>query len=315
MNHYQRPGLKALIDVAGLKKVLHVSDLVFGISPRINAAGRIEHAHNAVKLLLCETDEEATLCAKALQINNTTRKEIDKSITDEALALIRAEQHTPKFATVLCKPHWHKGVIGIVASRCIEHFYKPTIIFTENKEYYTGSARSVDGFDLYKAIEKCDELIAQWGGHTHAAGLSVKKELFEDFKNKFEEVVKQDILPHQLYAKVNVDAVIQLSQINLKFYNIIQQMEPFGPGNRQPIFESRAVFNHNSPRILKEQHLKLSITQDKKNCFDAIGFGLGYLHPLVASGDPFDICYQISLNEYMGNISIQLLIKDIKAVQ
>ncbi len=308
LNSKPLPGLKALLNVAGFKDELDITNIVFGIGPRINAAGRIGHAKSAVELLIAKDEKQAEQMAKALNLNNTERKEYDESITQEALQQIE-ECTAPKAANVLYNPKWHKGIIGIVASRCIEKHYKPTIILTESNGSATGSARSVDGFDVYEAISACSHLLEKYGGHRYAAGLSLPLENIELFQRTFEDVVAKSITDEQLTPKVNVDAEIELSDITYKLYNILKQMGPFGPQNMQPVFVTHGVRIKNKPRVLKNLHLKITVEKEG-SCLDAIGFNLGSFSESL--DQPFSIAYTIEENNYMGNRSLQLMLKDIK---
>ncbi len=316
VNENPRKGLKSLIQFSGLKKELTVSDVVFMLGPRINAAGRMDDARNAVKLLISETHELAEANAEFLNQKNTERKQVDKDITEEALAMI---QNNPglqkKKITVLSQPHWHKGVIGIVASRLIETYYRPTIVFTESNGIMTGSARSVKGFNIHDAIKECSELLEQFGGHMFAAGLSLKKENFEAFQKRFEEVVNTTIAEESLTPEVNIDAELNFTDINEKFFSIISQFAPFGPGNMKPVFISRAVRDRGYSRVVGEDHLKLELTQDEGRCCKGIAFGMGALaEKIFHSGTEkrFDICYTLEDNEWQGIRKIELNVRDIK---
>ncbi len=314
LNESPRPGMKSLIDISGVSKELTINNIVFGIGPRINAAGRIAHAKHAVHLLIAKDQDEADLLAEKINEKNKVRKDFDLNITDEAIRMIQEEVALDSKSTVLFKNDWHKGVIGIVASRCIEKFYRPTIILTENNGMATGSARSVDGFDVYEAIAKCSDLLEQFGGHTYAAGLTMKLENIKAFQERFEQVVSCDIRQEDLIPKLDVDLKIELSQINQKFYNILKQLAPFGPGNMDPVFISENVRDDGSAKLLKDQHLKLRISQDGFNTIEAIGFNMVEPFKRVSKGEPFNICYHIYENEFNGKKSLQLFIKDIKFV-
>jgi single-stranded-DNA-specific exonuclease len=313
INKNPRPGVKALIEVAGFKKALDVTNIVFGLGPRINAAGRIAHASSAVNLLICETALEAEEHAKGINEKNSTRKDFDHIITQEALLMIEENLAAKNFkSTVLFKNDWHKGVIGIVASRCIEKYYRPTIILTESNNYATGSARSVYGFDVYEAISKCSDLLEHFGGHMYAAGLTMKVENVPAFRERFELAVSSAIKEEQLMPRIEVDMKINLDQISEKFLNLIDQMGPFGPENMQPVFVSEFVMDDGRSRVLKEQHLKLSIKQEDSRSIDAIGFGMGHFYENISKGKPFHLCYNISANDFNGVKSLQLSIRDIK---
>lgn len=314
LNNAPRPGMKALIDISGISKELTINSIVFGLAPRINAAGRIAHAKHAVQLLIARDKDEADFLAEKINEKNKVRKDYDLNITDEAIRMIEEEISSDSKSTVLFKNGWHKGVIGIVASRCIEKYYRPTIILTENNGMATGSARSVDGFDVYEAIAKCSDLLEQFGGHTYAAGLTMKLENIKAFQERFEQVVSCDIREEDLIPKLDVDLKIELSQINQKFYNILKQLAPFGPGNMDPVFLSENVRDDGSARLLKDQHLKLRVSQDGFNAIDAIGFNMAEPFYRISKGEPFNICYHIYENEFNGKKSLQLFIKDIKFV-
>jgi single-stranded-DNA-specific exonuclease len=313
LNTHPRPGLQALIQIAGFEKKLSISNVVFGLGPRINAAGRIAHAHAAVHLLLAHSKEEAELHAKEINLNNRDRQGFDTNITREALNMIEMDELMKEAkTTVLYKNDWHKGVIGIVASRCIEKYHRPTIILTESHSKAAGSARSVPGFDVYDAIEECKDLLEQFGGHMYAAGLTLKLENIQAFRQKFEEVVARKITEDQLIPLIEVDLELKLKQINFKFYNVIKQMEPFGPENMQPIFVSEQVCARDNVKVLKDQHLKLYVYQDDSQVFEAIGFGMAVFYSKIKPFKPFRLCYQIVENNFRDNRSLQLLIKDIK---
>jgi single-stranded-DNA-specific exonuclease len=306
------PGFKALIDISGFKNTLDISNVVFGIGPRINAAGRIGHAKSAVELLVSENEDQASELAKKLNHNNIERREFDESVTLEALAQI--DDYDPertRKSNVLYNAQWHKGIVGIVASRCIEKHYKPTIILTESNGVATGSARSVIGFDIHEAISSCSELLNQYGGHKYAAGLTLPIENVSAFQKKFEEVVANTISNDQLIPKINIDAELAFSDINLGFYNIIKQMGPFGPQNMQPLFVTHNVILKNKARILKDLHLKLLVEQKNEHVtLDVIGFNLAEFANNL--DNPFSIAYTIEENNYRGNKTLQLMLKDIK---
>ncbi|MDW7695376.1 single-stranded-DNA-specific exonuclease RecJ [Flammeovirgaceae bacterium SG7u.111] len=313
LNEEPRTGLKALIVTTAREGTIDVNSMVFGLGPRINAAGRIAHANQAVKLLLSEDEEEAQDIAKQVNNNNTLRKTFDESITGEALALI--EEHVAPDATssVLYKSDWHKGIVGIVASRCIEKYYRPTIILTESNGKATGSARSVDGFDLYEAISECSEFLEQYGGHKHAAGMTLQIENIKGFAEKFEEVVSSRITPEQLVPKINIDLQIDLDQINYNFYKVMRQMAPFGPANMHPVFVSEVVCSEGHWKLLKEKHLKLSVRQEGTDrYFNAIGFSMEEFYDQIEPEVPFLICYNIEENIFRGEKSLQLHLKDLK---
>ncbi|WP_266368537.1 single-stranded-DNA-specific exonuclease RecJ [Tellurirhabdus rosea] len=314
LNASPRPGLKALIQIASLRDELDIMNVVFGIGPRINAAGRIKHAKAAVQLLLSETEEEATGHAFEINEHNNSRRQYDSSITEEALAMIQADEWLRNAkSTVLFNNGWHKGVIGIVASRCIEKFHRPTIILTESHNKAAGSARSVPGFDVYEAIEECADLLEQFGGHTFAAGLTLKIENVPLFRQRFEEVVQRRIREEQLIPQVEIDLPIDLSAVDMKFHKILKQMAPFGPENMSPVFCTDEVYLYSGPFTMKEKHLKFQIQHHSSpQIFTCIGFNMAHYALELRRGEPFSICYQIELNHYNGQTSLQLYLKDIK---
>ena len=306
-----RPGLAALIEVGNLQKPLTVSRTVFGIAPRINAAGRIAHAHGAVDLLLSGDNEEAMYLAGEVNSKNEIRKETELEIVNEAIEMIDA-QTTVKNTTVLYKEDWHKGVIGIVASKCIEHFHRPSIILTQSNGKATGSARSVKGFDIHEAIGACSELLEQFGGHKYAAGLTMKLENVVPFQKMFEQVVSNTILEEQLVPTVTIDEEIDLSIISASYLSIIDQMEPFGPGNLKPVFVTRNL-KASKTKLLKELHLKVSVYNEEDGVvIDAIGFNMPDYYEQFSADPYFDLAYTIEENNFRGRSSIQLHIKDIK---
>jgi len=314
LNSNPRPGLKALIDVAGLRGKVSLSGIVFGIGPRINAAGRMAHAGMSVELLISDSYREAEQIALKINANNEERRSYDSDITKQAIKMIEGdEKMKDSKSTVLFKNDWHKGVIGIVASRCIDRYYRPTIILTESNNMATGSARSVDGFDVYNAIEQCSDLLDQYGGHMYAAGLTLDISKVKEFKKRFARIVDEKITEEQLIPRIDVDMVITLDQINYKIYNILRQMAPFGPSNMQPIFVSENLFVTSRPRILKGEHLKFFVRQEGiDETREAIGFGLAQYFELIDSGMRFKMAYAIEENDFMGHQSLQCYVKDIK---
>jgi single-stranded-DNA-specific exonuclease len=306
-------GLKALVQVAGFSADLDIMNVVFGLGPRINAAGRIKHAREAVRLLLCDDDEEAATFAFEINKHNQERRTFDSSITEQALAMIQQDEWlTQANSTVLYKEDWHKGVVGIVASRCIEHYHRPTIILTHSNGKATGSARSVPGFDVYEAIEECAELLEQFGGHTFAAGLTLPVDNVKAFQLKFEEIVSGRILPEQLIPRVEIDLELELKAITWKFYNTLRRMGPFGPGNMLPVFVSHNVQVAGKPTIMKDKHLKFEAYQADSPAFTVLAFNMAHLYPDLMTGKPFSICYQLEENNFRGNKSLQLGLKDVK---
>ncbi|MHC2990840.1 recombinase RecJ [Pontibacter sp. HJ8] len=311
-----RPGLAALQDLAGITTEMDITSIVFGFAPRINAAGRMGDAKRSVSMLLAQTKEEAFRMADIINESNKERRDKDSNITKEALQMIAEDDFLKNASsTVLYKENWHKGVIGIVASRCIEKYYRPTIILTQSNGKASGSARSVHGFNVHNAIESCSDLLDQFGGHMYAAGLTLPVENVPAFRQRFEEIVASTITADQKIPQIEIDAKIKLNQISRNFYNIIRQMEPFGPGNMRPSFVSECVYDTGSVRVVGDTHLKLRLTQDGYYDIDAIGFGLGDYYMPITKGIPFDVCYTIEENVYRGNITLQLRIKDIRMIK
>ena len=312
LNHNPVTGLRHLKEIAGVQKLMDITDVVFILGPRINAAGRIDDAKHAVKLLIA-VDIDYGSEAKALQLNryNAERKDLDRSITAHALEIIGADETLiNRKSTVLFNAGWHKGVIGIVASRLTDTYYRPTIVLTESDGKVTGSARSVKNFDLYEAIYECKDLLIQFGGHKFAAGMTMQPENVEAFALKFEEVVTGRITPDQLIPELEIDAEIELDDITPKFYSIIMQMAPFGPENMKPVFVTRGVTDNGWSKIVKEDHVKFSVKKNKSAAIDGIGFGLAPKFELIKTS-PFDIAYQIDENDWQGNVRLQLLVKDV----
>jgi single-stranded-DNA-specific exonuclease len=313
LNTSPRTGVKALIEIAGITGVIDITNVVFGLSPRINAAGRIKHAKEAVKLLLSEAEEEARDFALEINKHNIDRRTFDSNITLEALSMIENDAWFEQAkSTVLYKEDWHKGVIGIVASRCIEHYHRPTIILTKSQGKATGSARSIPGFDVYEAIEACADLLEQYGGHTFAAGLTMPVENVQAFRVRFNDIVGSRMAPEQMNPVIHVDMALELGEINAKFYNILRQMGPFGPGNMIPLFESRNVSLSGNPVIMKEKHLKFDVKQNGSQPFTAIGFGMSQFYPDLVNGRPFSICYHLEENNFRDKKTLQLFLKDLK---
>jgi len=302
-------GVKALMMQALKLKEIKMSDIIFGIAPRINAAGRIDQAKKAVELLIEQDYIKANLFVKAIEKDNETRKKLEKKITMEASTIVDKN----KKSIVVYSNKWHKGVVGIVASRIVENFYKPTIVLVEQDGLLVGSARSVNKFDIYQAINKCSFLLEKFGGHKYAAGLSLKKENINLFINAFEDTVCEMIQPHHLQPSLYVDMQIKPNNINQKLYRIIQQFAPFGPTNMNPIFMSKNVVDSGNARKVgqDQKHLKLDIVAEDKS-ISAIGFNFGSKHDKVNNGNEIDICYCVDENVWNGNRQLQLLIKDIK---
>lgn len=316
LNESPRPGIQAIVDVSGLKKAIDVNTIVFTIGPRINAAGRIDHAFAAVELLLATNKTDAANFAENINDHNLVRREFDETITGEALGMIQSNANADTAcSTVLYKEDWHKGVIGIVASRCIEQYHRPTIILTQSNGKVAGSARSVPDYDLYEAIDKCSDLLIQFGGHKYAAGLTMEEKNIEAFRIKFEEVVAGSIRKEQLIPMISIDLDLPLHQIDSRFFNIVRQMGPFGPQNMQPIFVSRNVVDDGTSRILKDKHLKLNIRQQDSVTYPAIGWNMHSFYDRIKNKEPFDICYSLEENEFNGKKTIQLMIRDIQFIK
>lgn len=306
-------GLKALMDISGKPKDYTLTDVVFSLAPRINAAGRMDHANQAVKMLLCTEDNLALEQSLFINLQNTERKTSDQSITAEALALIEdCEILQHKKTTVVYHESWNKGVIGIVASRLTEKYYRPTVVLTKSNGLLTGSARSVAGFDLYEALLACQDLMIQFGGHKFAAGLTMKPEHIESFTERFEAVVAGSITDELLCPEIKIDNEISFTQIDGKFQRIIAQMAPFGPHNMAPVFVSQGVVLIGKPYIVGEKHLKLSLKQQNSTIFESIGFGLAAYGNLLEPNIPFSVCYTIEENVWRDQKRIQLNIKAIK---
>jgi single-stranded-DNA-specific exonuclease len=312
INTSPRVGIKALI--SGVKKAkLDITDVVFIIAPRINAAGRIKHGKHAVELL-CETDlNTASAFAKEIERYNADRKILDKEITLQALKQIEQNQEDGRTTTVVYQQDWHKGVIGIVASRLIETYYRPTIVFTKSGDKLAASARSVKDFDIYEALEACSEHLEQFGGHMYAAGMTIKEENFATFKQAFEQTVQNTIDPALLTPEVLVDCELDLESISPKFFRILKQFEPFGPENMAPVFMAKGVCDTGYAKTMGEDaaHLRLFACQGQAS-YPAVGFGFGKAKDRVASREPFDLVYCIEENQWNGTVSLQLKIKDIR---
>ncbi|WCT11718.1 single-stranded-DNA-specific exonuclease RecJ [Mucilaginibacter jinjuensis] len=306
-------GVKVLMEVAGRKEKVNISDVVFLIGPRINAAGRIDDAKHAVALLIADSIEDAREKGALINIQNTERKGHDLSITDEALSIIKQDEVLiNRKSTVVFNETWHKGVIGIVASRLTEKYYRPTVVLTRSNGHVAGSARSVVGFDLYEALSGCSDLLTQYGGHKYAAGLTMPPENVPAFMDRFEEVVGMTITPEQLIQEIKIDAEIKLDQIDSKFFRVLNQYGPFGPENMTPVFLSRGVSLHGQPSVVGADHLKMCVMQQGSAIFDCIAFGqAGWLMDLKR-GLPFDICYCIEEHVWRDKRSIQLNIKGIR---
>lgn len=312
INERPRNGIKALLHQVK-KTELTITDVVFIIAPRINAAGRIKHGNAAVELLIESNYEDALSYAQEIESFNVNRRELDTKITEEALYQIRKNKEEDRFTTVVYDKNWHKGVIGIVASRLTETYYRPTLVFTKSGDKLAASARSVKGFDVYNALQACEEHLIQFGGHKYAAGLTLKPENYEAFKSKFEAVVKTSIEPELLEPEITIDTELEFTEITPKFFRILKQLAPFGPQNMKPVFVSRNVRDNGYGKQVgsDKSHLKLSLFQgDNTQTINAIGFGLGNKIDDIHNG--FDVVYTIDENEWNGYKSLQLVLKDLK---
>ena len=314
INSNPRPGIKALIQQVK-KKVLTITDVVFIVAPRINAAGRIKHGNEAVALLTEYDLEQAEQFAAEIEQHNSDRKEIDKQITKEALLQIEENNEQTRFSTVVYQENWHKGVIGIVASRLVENYYRPTIVFTKSGEKLAASARSVKGFDIYNALEACAEHLDQFGGHMYAAGMTLSEENYENFKNAFENEVSKTIHPDVLTPEILYDAEIELSEINPKLIRVLKQFEPFGPENMTPLFLAKGLKDSGFAKTLgaEDEHLKTYVKQGHSDSFGAIGFGLGKKLDEVIHKKKFDAIFSLEENEWKDTVTLQLQFRDIQA--
>ena len=313
INSNPRPGIKALVHQIK-KKVLDITDVVFIIAPRINAAGRIKHGNHAVELLTEFDFEQAQQFASEIEAYNSERKDLDKLITKEALKQIEENNEKERFTSVVFQEDWHKGVIGIVASRLIETHYRPTLVFTKSGDKYAASARSVKGFDVYNALEACSEHLEQFGGHMYAAGMTLKEENYLLFKEAFEREVEKTIHPDMLVPEISIDAEIDFCDITPKLIRILKQFEPFGPKNMTPTFLTKDVKDtgYGKPMGQDEEHLRLFLKQNGSEGIAAIGFGLGDKFDLTTNQKPFQVAYNIDENEWNGKTSVQLRLKSIK---
>ncbi len=310
-------GLKGIIDICGLTgKEITISDIVFKIGPRINASGRMMNGKEAVDLLLAKDVESAREKSENINQYNDERRELDKKITDEANAIIdEFANMEDRKAIIVYNPGWHKGVIGIVASRLTEKYYRPAVVLTKSSELITGSARSVTGFDIYKAIENCRDLLENFGGHTYAAGLSLKEENLDEFTERFLKLAADEIIPEQMIPQIDIDAVLDLKDINTKFMSELKKMNPFGPDNQKPVFCSLNVKDYGTSKLVGKEleHIKLELIDDKSNTpIHGIAFGMHQHSPHIKGMKPFNICYTIEENTYNGNTTLQLMVKDIK---
>lgn len=330
INTNPRSGICSILKSAGVFKTedknsewyftkeITVNDLVFSLGPRINAAGRIEDATNSVRLLISTNPEYADKLGAQIDELNSTRRNLDSNITREAIEQIETNlSNRTKKAIVVFNPDWHKGVIGIVASRLIERFYKPTIVFTKSMDLITGSARSIKGFDIYDAIDNSSEILEHFGGHTYAAGLALQPDKLEEFKKAFEKYASEKLDDEMMIPEIEIDEELDVSDVTAKFFNILKQFAPFGPGNMSPVFQSNNVIDTGYAKIVgknDQKHLKFSVVQTTKRGapIPAIGFNLGHLHGKIKQGNPFSICYHIDENTWQGKTTLQLRVKDIK---
>lgn len=318
LNTHPSKGLQSIIRLSGLENhKITIDDIVFKIGPRINAAGRMESGRTAVHLLVSRNDEEAKHIGAEINTHNNERKYIDKEITREAIESVkRSKDYLDKKSTVVFDPQWHKGVVGIVASRLVEAFYRPTIVLTESNGFITGSARSIAGFDLYEAIESCSKFLENFGGHMYAAGLTMKKENLGPFAEKFEKVVAAKIDENIMTPVVTIDSYLDFKQITPKFFSILKRFQPFGPGNLSPVFITENVYDNGNGRLVGSEngHMKLELIQEDEpyRHLSAIAFNKAEHFEHLHAGNPVDICYSIAENYYRGIANIQLRVNDIK---
>lgn len=312
VNENPSPGLKALMELAKQTGPMRITNLVFAVAPRINAAGRMDDAKKAVQLFVEQDYEKALALGSILQQDNLDRREADTTITEEALEQIEQDpSHTKRKSSVVFQAHWHKGVVGIVASRLIEKHYKPTIVLTQSGDVITGSARSVNGFNLYEALHACREHLLGYGGHFAAAGMTMAVDALEGFKIAFEKAVAERITEEQLTPEITINAALPLDDISIQFYQIIAQMEPFGPENMRPVFIAKGVYDTGYTKLVKDLHISFNVTQGKTNV-RGIGYNMPEHIKLIKSGKPFDLVFQLQLNEWQGNQSVQMQVIDVK---
>ncbi len=312
VNENPSPGLKALMELANQSGTMRITNLVFAVAPRINAAGRMDDAKKAVQLFIEKDYDKALAFGEILQQDNLDRREADTYITEEALAQIENDPyHTNKKSSVVFKADWHKGVVGIVASRLIEKYYKPTIVLTQSGDVITGSARSVNGFNLYEALHACRTHLLGYGGHFAAAGMTMDVNALEGFKIAFENAVSERITESQLTPEITINAELPLDDISLQFYQIISQMEPFGPDNMRPLFIAKGVIDTGYSKLVKDLHISFNVTQGR-NAVRGIGYNMPEHIKIVKSGKPFDIVFQLQLNEWQGSQTVQMQVMDIK---
>jgi single-stranded-DNA-specific exonuclease len=312
INESPSPGIQAIIKLAGVQKQMFITNVVFMIAPRVNAAGRMDDAKKAVQLFIEQDPDKAMQFAEMLHSDNSDRREMDSSITEEALEMILKDVKNDNMkTTVVYQEHWHKGVVGIVASRLIEKYYRPTIVLTKSGEIVGGSARSVAGFNLYEAIHACKEWLLGYGGHFAAAGMTLLPQHVQSFADAFEKVVSETIPEKLLVPEIIIDAPLQFSEITTAFYQILLQMEPIGPENMRPVFITKKVRDTGYSKIVKEAHIRFVLKQNNTS-ITGIGFNMSDKFPLLQMNQPIDIVYTIDENEYNGNITLQLKVVDIR---
>ena len=313
INSKPRPGIQALIENIS-KEILTLTDLNFIVAPRINAAGRMKHGAYAVNILREKNIEKAKVAAESIELFNSNRQKLDQEITQEALLQIENAKELNNESTIVYDPLWNKGVIGIVASRLIETYYRPTLVFTKSGDFLTASARSVKGYDIYEALQNCSQFIEQFGGHKYAAGLTIKESNYKLFKEAFEKEVLRGLPSHLKSPEIKIDKIIKLGDITPKFYRILKQFAPFGPDNNTPLFMTKAVVDSGYGKCVgnDNKHLKIKVKEADSNSFNAIGFGLGNKLSLIRDKANFDILYSIDENHWDGRISLQLKLKDLK---
>lgn len=304
--------LKAIMDVSGVSGKILIHHLVFMVAPRVNAAGRMDDARKVIELFTAADESTAKAIAVQLQADNTERKEADQSITQEALDLIRhTEPEQSKRSTVVYQPHWHKGVVGIVASRLIDHYYRPTIVLTKSGDLVAGSARSIPGFNIHDGLEQCSDLLLGFGGHYFAAGMTMHPDNVEAFAHRFNEIVTATVPADAFTPELLLDAEVQLRDLTMKFYDILTQMEPFGPENPQPVFVARGLKDQGFSKVVKDLHLRLVAQQDGYS-MQGIGFSMAEKIKVVRAGSPFDVAFHLDVNEWQGNKNLQMRILDVR---
>lgn len=313
LNFTERPGLNALIELSNRHRPLNVNDIVFGLAPMINAAGRLADADQAVRLMLARDRAVGADYARVLAHRNQLRREFDQRIFGEVVALIEAQGALDdRRSLVLFQSHWHMGVLGIVAARTVETYRRPAVILTQSEGKVVGSARSINGFDLHEALQACSDLLTNFGGHAHAAGVSLEPENVPAFQDRFETLARGWMSADAHAHQIEIDASLKLNEINNEFWEILRQYAPFGPGNQNPIFASYGVKDTGYSRLLKGGHLRLSIRQSDSSSILGVAFGGGDAYPRIASRNPFDICYHIQENAWGGHRHLQLVIKDMR---